>query len=62
LPERSLINRNFLALAMAYGLNSAILDPTDKRLMSTLRSAEMILGRDEYCEKFIEAYQQGDLA
>jgi 5-methyltetrahydrofolate--homocysteine methyltransferase len=61
LPARALINRNFLAVAMAYGLNAAILDPTDKRLMSTLRSVEMILGKDEYCEKFIEAFQDGNL-
>ena len=59
LPERHLINRNFLALCMAYGLSAAILDPTDSKLMSTLLSVEMLLGRDEYCEKFIDAYQNG---
>ena len=59
LPMRRLINRNFLALCMAYGLSAAILDPTDKELMGTLLSIEMLLGRDEYCEKFIVAYQEG---
>lgn len=59
LPERHLINRNFLALGMAYGLSAAILDPTDKKLMATLLSVEMILGRDEYCQGFIEAYHDG---
>jgi cobalamin-dependent methionine synthase I len=59
LPERHLINRNFLALCMTHGLSGAILDPTDKHLMATLLSAEMLLGRDEYCEKFIDAYQKG---
>lgn len=59
LPERHLINRNFLALAMSYGLSSAILDPTDKKLMSTVFTVEMLLGRDEYCENFIDAYQDG---
>jgi len=62
LPERRLINRNFLALCVAYGLSAAILDPTDQRLMSTLLTAEMILGQDEYCENFIEAYQNGRIA
>lgn len=61
LPLRSLINRNFLALAMAHGLSGAILDPTDSQLMSTLLTVEMILGRDEYCEHFIDAYQAGSL-
>ncbi len=59
LPERHLINRNFLALAMAYGLSAAILDPTDKKLISTLLSVDMLLGQDEYCEKFIDGYQAG---
>ncbi|HAZ31261.1 MAG TPA: methyltetrahydrofolate--corrinoid methyltransferase [Dehalococcoidia bacterium] len=59
LPQRRPINRNFLALCVAYGLSAAILDPTDKQLMSTLFSVEMLLGRDEYCENFIEAYENG---
>ncbi|MDQ7783839.1 MAG: dihydropteroate synthase [Desulfomonilaceae bacterium] len=59
LPERRLINRSFLALAMSYGLSAAILDPMDRRLMGTLLAVDMLLGRDEYCEKFIEAYQEG---
>jgi len=59
LPERRLINRNFLALCMSYGLSAAILDPTDKQLMETLITVEMLLSRDEYCECFIDAYQNG---
>jgi len=59
LPERRLINRNFLALCISYGLSAAILDPTDKQLMATLFAVEMLLGRDEYCENFIDAYQNG---
>ncbi|MFC2010760.1 methyltetrahydrofolate cobalamin methyltransferase [Chloroflexota bacterium] len=59
LPERRLINRNFLALCMSYGLSAVILDTTDKQLMATLISVEMLLGRDEYCENFIDAYQNG---
>jgi len=57
LPARRVINRNFLALAMGCGLSAAIVDPTDGRLMSTLLSVEMLLGRDEYCENFITAYE-----
>jgi cobalamin-dependent methionine synthase I len=59
LPLRKLVNRNFLALATARGLSAAILDPTDKRLMATLLSTRMILGKDEYCGDFIDAYQNG---
>jgi cobalamin-dependent methionine synthase I len=62
LPERHLINRSFLALCISYGLSAAILDPTDKQLMATLLAVEMLLGRDEYCENFIDAYQSGRIA
>jgi len=61
LPERRLINRNFLALCMSYGLSAAILDPTDQQLMSTLLTIGMLLGRDEYCGNFIDAYQSGQI-
>ena len=61
LPLRHLINRNFLALAISHGLSAAILDPTDKQLMATLLSTEMLLGKDEYCEEFINAYQSGHI-
>jgi len=62
LPERHLINRNFLALAMCHGLNGAILDPTDKKLMATVFATEMLLGKDEYCQSYIDAYRDGRIS
>ncbi len=62
LPRRSLVNRTFLSLALQSGLDAAICDPTDRRLLAALRAAEMLLGRDEYCEAFIDAHQSGALA
>jgi len=57
LPMRRLVNRHFLTLAMAYGLTAAILDPTDKRLLASILTTRMLLGQDEYCADFIDAYQ-----
>lgn len=62
LPLRRLINRNFLALAMSCSLSAAILDPTDRQLMATVFSVELLLGTDEYCERFIDAYQSSRIA
>lgn len=59
LPERKRINRMFLALAMHSGLNAAILDPTDMQLVAAMKTAAMLLGQDEYCSEFIEAYEKG---
>ena len=61
LPARRLVNRTFLTLALAHGLSAAILDPTDKRLMANLLTSEMLLGHDEYCTNFIDAYQSGGI-
>jgi len=61
LPVRKLINRTFLVAAMAQGLDSAIIDPTDRELMAGLVAAETILDRDKFCAGYITAYRQGKL-
>ncbi|MBU4251898.1 MAG: dihydropteroate synthase [Candidatus Omnitrophica bacterium] len=55
---RSLINRTFLTMAVASGLDSAILDPKDKELMDTLITAELILNKNIYCDSYLEAYRK----
>lgn len=59
LPERALINRSFLLLAIYAGLDSAILDPLDRRLMAMVKVGEMVLGRDNYCLNYLKAYKGG---
>lgn len=61
LPNRKLVNRTFLVAAIARGLDSAILDPTDRQLYSAIKAAEMLMGRDEYCMGFITASREGRL-
>lgn len=61
LPQRKIINRTFLALMMASGLDTAILDPLDRELMSVVRTAEMLLGRDEYCTSYLKAVRAGNI-
>lgn len=55
---RSLINRTFLAMAIANGLTSAILDPLDKELMNSLITAELVLNKNIYCDSFLDAYRK----
>ncbi len=61
LPKRHLINRTFLTLAMRAGLSAALVDPLDKRLMSTLKTTALLLGKDEYCLNYISAFREGRL-
>lgn len=61
LPLRRLLNQTFLIACLAAGLDAAIMDPLDDRLMALLRAAEALLGRDEYCTGYIRAYREGKL-
>jgi 5-methyltetrahydrofolate--homocysteine methyltransferase len=62
LPDRSLINSVFLSMAMHAGLDAAILDPTDKRIFSSIKTSEALLGRDDYCADYIGAFRAGRLS
>jgi cobalamin-dependent methionine synthase I len=61
MPARPLLNRTFLAMAMARGLDAAILDPLDQAIMATACAGEVLLGRDEMCMSYIGAFRGGRL-
>ncbi len=61
LPQRRLVNRTFLAMAMARGLDSAIVNPLDSQLMASVCAAEALLGQDEFCLNYIGASRAGKL-
>lgn len=62
LPERKMINQVFMALSMACGLDAAIIDPTDKKMMAIIKVATTLLGEDSFCMNYIKAYRNGDLS
>jgi 5-methyltetrahydrofolate--homocysteine methyltransferase len=62
MPVRKLINRTYLVAAMSQGLDSVIIDPTDRELMAGLRAAEALLNRDKFCAEYIKAFREGKLA
>ncbi len=53
LPGRKIINRAFLAMLLAAGLDAALIDPTDERLMDILKASEALTGEDSYCLGYI---------
>jgi 5-methyltetrahydrofolate--homocysteine methyltransferase len=59
LPARKTVNMGFTVMAMMAGLDSAILDPTDRDLMGIIFATEALMGEDEYCVEYIRAYRQG---
>ena len=61
LPFRQQLNQIFLMMAMTKGLDAAILDPRDIRMMMNIITADAISGRDEFCLNYINAYREGKL-
>jgi len=62
LPIRKLLNETFLLLLAAHGLDAAIVDPCDPQLMMAIMAAEVLLGRDKNCRKYLTAFREGKLA
>jgi len=59
LPERKIINRTFVTLMMAAGMDAAIIDPLDTSIMATIRTADMLLGNDDFCMRYLKAVRAG---
>ncbi len=58
LPERKFLNQTFMTMAIAKGLNGAIVNPLDRRMMAVIVAAEALAGRDEYCMNYLKAYRR----
>jgi 5-methyltetrahydrofolate--homocysteine methyltransferase len=61
LPGRKLLHRVYLPLLMAEGLDTVFLDPLDAALMSSIKAAEALLARDEFCMGYITAHREGSI-
>lgn len=59
LPRRKLLNQVFVAMAVAKGMDSAIVDPLDPRMMATIVAAEALAGKDQFCMGYISAEREG---
>ena len=57
LPNRPLINRTFLAVAMQAGLTMPILNPLDSEMMGAVRAFKVLSGIDENSADYIEVYK-----
>lgn len=56
--ETHLINRTYLAMAIAAGMDGAILDPTDRDLMEAGITAELLMDKQIYCDDYVAAYMR----
>ena len=59
IPSRKTMNQCFLVGAILAGMDGAILDPLDKKLMSFVYAAEALSGVDDYCVEYITKFREG---
>lgn len=51
---RSLINRTYCVMAMSHGLNAAIVDPLDEKLMKSIKTAKILLNQELYARSYLK--------
>ena len=61
MPQRRIINRQFIAMMIAHGLDCAIIDPLDGKTIETIMTADMLFGRDRFCQSFLKAARSGKI-
>jgi 5-methyltetrahydrofolate--homocysteine methyltransferase len=59
LPKRQLVNRTAMAQAILAGMDAAITDPCTPGMAATIRAAEAVAGRDEFCMNYVMAEREG---
>ena len=57
LPVRKMLNMAFMTLAMQAGMDSAIVDPTNRDMMGMMYATDALLGNDDFCVEYISAYR-----
>ncbi len=58
LPARALLNRTYLPMLIAAGVEGLIADPTRRDLMDALFAAEALTGQDAYCMGYIRRHKK----
>ena len=61
MPYRKIINQIFMIMSMEAGMDSAIMDPTNRDLYASILATEVLLNKDPYCRKYNRAYRAGKI-
>ncbi|MDE7306286.1 MAG: cobalamin-dependent protein, partial [Clostridia bacterium] len=57
LPNRGLLNKTFLTMAMTCGLNMPIMNPMDGEMTGAVKAFAVLSGEDKNCENYINIYK-----
>jgi cobalamin-dependent methionine synthase I len=58
LPQRARLNAAFLHMAVFAGLDAAIMDPLDAELTAAVKAAEVLVGKDRRCRRYLRAFRR----
>ena len=59
IPERKILNQTFMTMAICKGLDGAIINPLDRKMMANIVAAETLAGRDDFCMNYLQKYRSG---
>lgn len=57
LPNRPLLNKTFLTMAMTNGLNMPIMNPLDIEMVNAIKAFKVLMGIDKNSEEYIRDFQ-----
>jgi len=61
LPMRKLVNHSFMLMAAYAGLDAVIVNPLDSKMMSLIKVANMLTGKDASCRSYMRAHRAGKI-
>ncbi|AFM41745.1 Pterin binding enzyme [Desulfosporosinus acidiphilus SJ4] len=61
MPLRKVVNQHFLTLAIEAGMDSAILDPCNRDMVTTMYITNALLGKDRLCRNYLTAYRKNKI-
>jgi len=61
LPNRPFLNQTFMSMAITKGLDGAIINPLDKKMMANIIAATALAGKDDFCMGYLNAYRANKL-
>jgi cobalamin-dependent methionine synthase I len=59
LPNRKYLNQLFMSMAISKGLDGAIVNPLDMKMMANIIGAEALYGNDDFCMNYLKAHRAG---
>lgn len=59
LPGRPKLNAAFLSMAMASGMTCAITNPIEEEIRMAIKAADVMMGHDDNCERWLMANRDG---